>query len=83
MVTFDGNIHEIEDAVCFQLRRKLNIRMLLVKIISEFRNMTGIFEQYERIVYVSTVENGFELGGAVFQPYVLIMAEENIGHARP
>ena len=65
MVTFDGYIHEIEDAICFQLRRKLNIWMLFVKIVSEFRNMTGIFEQYERIVNVSTVENWFELGRAV------------------
>ena len=70
MVTFDGYIHEIEDAIGFQLRRKLNIWMMFVKIVSEFRNMTGIFEQYKRIVNVSTVENGFELGGAVLQPYV-------------
>ena len=63
-VSFNGDVHKVEYAVVFYVRGKLYTGVLAIKVVSEFRYMAGIFENYKGIIDVSSVKYRLEFSGA-------------------
>jgi len=56
--------------------------VLVVKIVEEKLGVGLVFKDDNEIVYISSVEEGFEVGGAIIKPFRFMVGQENVCECR-
>ena len=78
----EENIQKRKLAVFFVFDSEIDVRVLVIEIREEFRDMVRVFEYKKSVVNVTSVEEGFEVYGALLKPVFLMKSEKTVSEGR-
>ena len=78
----EENIQKRKLAVFFVFDSEIDVRVLVIEIREEFRDMVRVFEYKKSVVNVTSVEEGFEVYGALLKPVFLMESKKTVSEGR-